>query len=328
MTRRRGFLSLVALSAAGASHAQPKLRLGGKRRVGALWWERQEAGVDSFALAVRSALAEFGWVDGQNLKMDWHFANGDRPRLSALAAEIVRSGPDAIFTCFAPPTTALQLATTIIPIITAVGDPIGFGFTGSYARPDKNITGLSFGLVEAQYKSIELLRSAVPKATRVVFALNADRAQDAPVMLRAATSAVREFGFASEVALLASAADLQATLRSDRTSAMIAVGLSSPTSHIQIGEVIAFALSNKVPTVVDNSESVELGGLMSYEFYWDNQAKRMAAQLDKILRGVSPADIPFELPTRSWFAVNLKTARALGLVLPPVILARADQVVE
>ena len=328
MTRRRDLLSLVVLNAVGASQAQPKPPSTPKRKLDVLWGDRQEAQVDALAQALRTALAEFGWIAGQNLTIEWHFANGDRARLSALAEEIVRSTPDAILTYFVPPTRALQIATTTIPIVTSVGDPIGFGFARSYALPGGNITGLSFGLVELQHKTIELLRSAVPLATRLIFALNAHRASDAREITRAAMSAAGKFGFVAETALLATAADLQATVRTDRTSAMIAIGLSSPTSHIRIEEVIAFSLNQRVPTVVDNSESVELGGLMSYEFYWDNQTLRTAAQLDKILRGVSPAQIPFEQPTRSWFAVNLKTARALGLVLPHVLLARADQVIE
>ena len=109
---------------------------------------------------------------------------------------------------------------------------------------------------------------------------------------------------------------------------MIIHGFNVTSSPIKASEVIAVSLSKRVPTVVDDSESVALGGLMSYELYWDNQAQRIAAQLDKVLRGVSPADIPFELPTRSWLAVNLKTARAIGLALAPSLLARADEVIE
>jgi putative ABC transport system substrate-binding protein len=222
----------------------------------------------------------------------------------------------------------VQQATRTIPIVTGLGDPIEFGFALSLARPGGNITGLSFGWVESQRKRVELLRSAAPAAKRLILAWNsrdADIMQDAT---RSTVDAAREFGFVPEIALLASAADLRARLRSDGTGAMITFGFDRASSPIKASEVIAVSLDKKVPTVVDVSELVAIGGLLSYELFLDNQMQRFAAQLDKVLRGVSPATIPFELPTRSWIAVNLKTARAIGLVLPPSLVVRADELIE
>ena len=172
------------------------------------------------------------------------------------------------------------------------------------------------------------MREAVPAATRLIIALNANQASDAQEISGAAMSAARKFGFVPEIALLTKAADIQLALRSGGASAMILYGLSQPSSPIKAGEVIALALQGGVPTFVDAVETLAVGGLMCYECDWDNQLQRTAAQLDKVLRGVNPAEIPFELPTRYWLAVNLKTARALGLVLPQVLLARADQLIE
>ena len=328
VTRRRDLLSLVALNAVGVSQGQPRPPSAGKRRLGVLLLKARDKGVDELEHELRSELAEFGWTADQNLTIEWHFANDDRTRLPALAAEVVRSTPDAILTYFVPPTRALQLATTTIPIVTSVGDPIGPGFARSYARPGGNITGLSFGWVELQHKRIELLRAAVPAATRLIIALNASDASIAQDITRDAMDAAGEFGFVPELTFLAAAAaaDLQVALRSGRNTAMILIGFNA-SSSIKVSEVIAVSNSKRVPTCVDDSESVALGGLMSYELYWDNQMQRTAAQLDKVLRGVSPAQIPFELPTRSWLAVNARTARALGLVLPQALLARADEVI-
>lgn len=328
MTRRRELLSLMMLTAAGASHGQPTRPSAGRRRLAILLLKRRDKSGGDLEHDLRSALAEFGWIVDRNLTIEWHFADDDRSRLPALAAQIVRSAPDAILTFLTPPTRALQLATTTIPIVTGLGDPLVFGIAHSYARPGGNITGLSYGWVELQHKRIELLRSAAPAPARLIIAMNARDASVSQDVTRSAMNAAGEFGFVPEIALLSRAADLQAALRSDRASAMIIYGFNVTSSPIKASEVIAVSLGKRVPTVVDDSESVALGGLMSYELYWDNQAQRIAAQLDKVLRGVSPAEIPFELPTRSWLAVNLRTARALGLALPPSLLARADEVIE
>ena len=324
MTRRRVVLGWVLLNAAGASRGQSKLALVGKRRLAVLMQETRAQDGGEFAQALRTALAEFGWIADRNLTIEWHFAEGDLGRLPALAEGIVRSRPDVILTYFVPATVALQSATTTIPIVTSVGDPIGFGFARSYAHPDANITGLSLGYVESQRKTIESLHVAVPAVTRLILAVTADRASTAEGVTRAAIGASRELGIAAEIVLVATAADLQAALRSDRTSAVSLYGFDATRT----GEMIALALSKKVPTVAGNDEALAQGALLGYALYWDNQIQRNAAQVDKLLRGIKPAQIPFELPARSWLGVNRKTARALGLVLPPALLARADEVID
>ena len=327
MTRRRDLFGLVVLNAVGSSLAQPKPPPPGRRRLGVLLLKRRDKNVDDLERELRSALAELGWIVDRNLTIEWHFADDDRSRLPALAAQVVRSAPDAILTFLVPPTQALQRATTTIPIVTGLGDPLAFGVARSYARPGGNITGLSYGWVELQHKRIELLRSAAPSATRLIIAMNARDAEIAQGVAGSTMDAARRFGFVPEVALLSSAADLQAPLRSNAASAMITYGFNVTSSPIKPSEIIAVSLGKRVPTVVEDSETVALGGLMSYELYWDDHTRRIAAQLDKVLRGVSPAEIPFELPTRSWMAVNLKTARAIGVVLAPSLLARADEVI-
>lgn len=327
MTRRRELLGLLMVTAAGASRGQARPPAG-KRKLAALFVKHRDKDLDEFERDLRSALAAFGWIVDRNLTIEWHFADDDRSRLPALAAQIVRSKPDAILTFLVPPTHALQQATKTIPIVTSLGDPLEFGIARSYARPGGNITGLSYGWVELQRKRIELLRSAAPAATRLIIAMNTRDESIAEGVTRSAMAAAREFGFVPEIAFLRTAADLQAVLRDDRPSAMIIYGFEMPSSPIKTNELITVSLSKKVPTVVDKSESVALGGLMSYELYRDNHTQRIAALLDKVLRGANPAEIPFEMPDRSWMAVNLKTARTLGLTLPASLIARADEVIQ
>ena len=328
MTRRRDLFGLLVLNAAGYARAQPKPPSTGRRRLAVLLLKRRDPSVDDLERDLLSALAKSGWIVGRNLTIEWHFADNDRTRLPQLAAQIVRSAPDAILTFLVPPTQALQLATTTIPIVTGVGDPIEFGIAHSYARPGGNVTGLSYGWVELERKKIELLRSAAPAATRLILAMNASDASIAEGFTRSAMSAAREFGFVPEIALLATASELPPALGSERASAVVFYGFNKPSSFIKSSELIAVSLGKRIPTMVEDSETVAIGGLMSYELYWDNFTQRIAAHLDKVLRGVNPAEIAFELPTRSWLAVNLKTARAVGLSLPPSLLARADQVIE
>jgi len=328
MTRRRELLSLAMLAAAGAAQGQAKRLPAGTRRIAALLLKHRDKSFNNLDRELRAALAPLGWIVDRNLLIEWRFADDDRTRLPALAADIVRSAPDAILTFLIPPTRALQLATRTIPIVTGVGDPLVYGIARSYAHPGGNITGLSYGWVEQQRKRVELLRSAAPAATRLVIAMNARDASVAQEVGRPAMDAAVELRFVPEIVLLASISDLQGALRSDRATAMIIYGFNVTSSPIKPGEVIAMAIGKKVPTAVDDSESVALGGLLSFETYWDDQTQRIAALLDKVLRGASPAEIPFELPTRSWTAVNLKTARALGLTLPASLIARADEVVQ
>jgi putative ABC transport system substrate-binding protein len=328
MTRRRELLGLLTLTAANASLGQTTRSATGQRRLAVLVVTPRDKDAVDDEQDVRSALAKFGWIVDRNLTIEWHYANNDPGRLPALAAAIVRSAPDAILTFLTPPTRALQLATQTIPIVTMVRDPLEHGIARDYARPGGNVTGLSNGWVELQRKRIELLRSAAPAPTRLVIATHAGNAIVATDLTRPALDAAREFGFVPEVALLQTAADLPAVLRSDRASAMIIYGFGAPSSPIKAVEVIAVSLAKRVPTMVDDDASVAIGGLMSYQLLWDNAAQRLADLLDKVLRGANPAEIPFELPTHSKLAINLKTAKTLGLALPASLLARVDEVFQ
>jgi putative tryptophan/tyrosine transport system substrate-binding protein len=298
-----------------------------RRRLGVVLYDRPESW-DWLAPALRKALAELGWVEGTNLSVEWHFANGDSARLAELASQVARSGVDAILTRGTPTTRALQRATTTIPIVTGVGDPIGSGFAASYANPGSNITGLSWATTESHRKQIELLKSTVPGLARLIIVLKADRSQFAGEMTRSLDAAAREFGLVTRTVPVDSAADLQTTLRRERNAGFSAAFVFGLGASVAPKEIADIALRNRLPTMFEYGFYVEAGGLMSYRLNWEDQTKSTAIQLDKLFRGIKPAQIPFELPTRSEFVINRATAKALGLAIPQTLLLRADQVIE
>lgn len=327
MRRRTLMLLAPALSmllrpradAAGAASVQ--------RRLGVLLFDNAESW-GFLAPELRQELATLGWVEGTNLTVDWRFANGDASRLAELAQQMARSGVDAILTRGTPATRALQLASSSVPIQTGVGDPIGSGFARSYAKPGGNITGLSWGIAEANIKRVELLRAMVPKLARLLVVMKADRSPYVNEMTASIDTAARQFGIATTLALVDGVADLQAALRLDRASGVGAALVFGLGTAIDPKVAAQVALRSRMPAMYEYEFYVDSGGLMSYRLNWENQSRRSAAQLDQIFRGVSPAQIPFELPTRSEFVLNRAAAKSLGLAIPQAVLLRADRVVE
>lgn len=323
LARRRLLLAAAALATVPAGAAEPAPA---KRRLGVLLLDRPESWTFLVQL-LRQALAELGWVEGGNLSVDWRFAEGEVSRLDDLAAQLVRSGVDAVLARGSPATLALQRATHTLPIVTGVGDPVGSGFAASYARPGGNITGLSYALVETQLKQLEQLRELVPRLARLVVVLPAKLASFAQQMTAPLQAAARASRLATQMVPVASLEDLDKALAPAPDRAVSAAFMFSLTT-LRPGDIAETALRHRMPTTFEQREYVEAGGLMSYRFHWDDQTRSTAIQLDKVLRGVKPEQIPFELPTRSEFVVNAKTARALGLSVPPSLLVRADEVIR
>lgn len=324
--RRKLLTLLMAAGGLSLSAAQSAAPAPGKRRLGVLLLDRPE-NWEFLVLPLRQALADLGWVEGNNLSMDWRYAQGDAARLDDLAAQLVRSGVDAVLTRGTPATRALQQASRSLPIVTGVGDPVGSGFAASYARPGGNITGLSYALVETQQKQLELLRELVPRLSRLLLVLPANLAKFAPQMTSSLQAVARESRIATQTVFVASLADLQRALApapDPGVSAAFMFSLGALTPQ----EIADTALRHRMPTTFDQRAYVEAGGLMSYRFFWSDQTRSTAIQLDKVLHGVKPEQIPFELPTRSEFVVNAKTAKTLGLTLPQAIRLRADEVIR
>ena len=297
------------------------------RRLGALLFDRPDSWTD-FRDGLRTELAALGWVEGSSLAMDWRFAEGDAKRLPALAAALCNSGVDAIVTRGSPATRALQQATRSIPILTGVGDPVGSGFAQSYARPGGNITGISYALNEISQKQFELLREVVPRMSRLTFVLKSDRRATADETTRMVRSLARGAAIESRFVFAADAAELRKALPRARDTGSEAALVHSFGASIGPEEVAAIVLAARLPAMFDQRAYVDAGGLMSYRLNWENQTRRTAAQIDKVLRGTSPAQIPFELPTRSELVVNATTAKALGVTLPRTLLLQADAVVN
>ncbi|HSC65374.1 MAG TPA: ABC transporter substrate-binding protein [Caldimonas sp.] len=317
-------LGSVATPMLGIAAPSPR----GTRRLAVLLFDGPEPW-QWFPAELLAELDALGWHAGKNLSVQWNYANGDAGRLRSLAAQVAASAPDVILTRGTPATQALRSVTKSIPIATGVGDPIGSGFARSYAQPGGNITGIAWATVEASEKQVELLRLLVPGLAEIVVVWKTDRAASLPALMRPMMASGRTFGVAVRSALVETMDELTQAFQAARARGPAAAqvfGLAGDAFTYE--SIAACAIAARMPTMFENRAFVDGGGLASFRFNWENQTGRTAAQLDKLLRGEKPANIPFELPTRQEFVLNLKTARALGLVVPQAVLLRADAIVE
>jgi putative ABC transport system substrate-binding protein len=297
------------------------------RRLGVLLVGRAE-NWDFLRRDLIPALARFGWVEGRNLSIDWRVV--ERAEALPIAARaLINSDVSAILTRGSPATRELQRATSTLPIVTGVGDPVGSGFAASLASPGGNITGVSYAGVETTIKRLELLRELAPGIEEVLLIVPATLARqgDNSDYLTVLMRGVRQHDVRHQVFSVESVADLQAALgtvrRLRRCGVLVsAVGTIEPATLAQVW------LRDRVPTTFDQRAYVELGGMMSYLLNWEDQVGRTAQQLDKVLRGTAPAQIPFELPTLSELVINARTVRAIGLALPTALRIRANEVIE
>ena len=326
---RRTFLfvfSLGALSAPLAADAQPT---GKVYRIGYLGMGSATVS-PPFVEAFREGLRELGLVEGQNIVIDYRFAEGRFDRLPDLAAELVRLRVDVMMAGPTPPAMAAKNATGTIPIVMAgVGDPVELGLIASLARPGANVTGLSFSVgMDIFGKGLELLREAVPKFRRVAILSNPGNPSHA-LAITNVKAAAGSFGV--QLQLLEAREPNQfdgafAAMAKERVDALLVVADGMFILHR--ARLADLAAKNRVPSMHGVRENVEAGGLMSYGPSTVAAWRRAAFFVDRILKGAKPADLPVEQRTKFELVVNLKTAKALGLLIPPVLLARADEVIE
>jgi putative ABC transport system substrate-binding protein len=280
---------------------------------------------------LRQRLRELGYVEGQNLTIDWRSAEGRADRLPDLAAELVRLGPAAIFAGGGTePVQAAQRATTSIPIVFVIGDdPVGAGLVASLARPGGNATGLTSLNAELDTKRVQLLKETIPGLARLAVLSNlSDPAT--PAMVRAA-----EAGAASAAMQLqlVEAGDPTTPLETafqtvlDRRAEAVAV-LGSPKFLAYQNRIAELAAAHRLPTVSGWRALPDAGGLMSYGTNVEDLFRRAAGYIDRILKGTKSADLPVERPTTFDFVINLATARALGLAVPPSVLQQATEVIQ
>ena len=273
-------------------------------------------------------LRELGWIEGRTITIEYRWAEGRSERFAEIAAEFVRRKVDVIVTSATEAVVAAKQATSVIPIvIAAAGDPVGTGLVASLARPGGNVTGLSIQQTDVAAKRLELLREIVPGLRRLAILGNVSG--PAVVLdMREAEAAARTLGMeviTSEIRRGEDIAPAFAALKGRAEALYLPIDPLVNTHRFRINTL---ALAARLPTVHTSREWVEVGGLMSYGANVPDLFRRAANYVDKILRGAKPGDIPVEQPSKFDLIINLTTARALDLEVPPTLLARADEVIE
>jgi putative ABC transport system substrate-binding protein len=278
--------------------------------------------------ALRGGLRDLGWIEGKNIVIEFRWAD-NVDQLPGLAAELVRMKVDVIF---APSSTMVEparQATKIIPIVFAShADPIGTGHVASLPRPGGNITGLSELTTEIDAKALEMLKEVLPQATRIGVLWNPTTPSQVPG-LQSVKAAGERLRLALHIVPAATAEEFDAALASMARENVGAVFvMPAPVTTSQRALLAELALKLRLATIFGAKENVVAGGLMSYGVDRNDLHRRAALYIDKILKGTKPADLPIEQPTKFELVVNLKTAHALGIEIPPTLLARADEVIE
>ena len=272
-------------------------------------------------------LHELGWIDGRTVTIQYRWAEGRSERLAEIAAEFVRLKVDVIVTGGNAAVAAKQ-ASSVIPIVFAlVDDPVGSGLVASLARPGGNVTGLSLTSPELAGKRLELLRELVPRLRRLAILANADYPPAMRELDEIETSA-HTLGVETIALKIRKAADIAPAFEAFKGRAKALYVVAEALTNVNQVRINSFALAARLPTMHGVGEHVETGGTMSYAPNFPSLYRRAGDFVDKILRGAKRADIPVEQPTKFDLIVNLATAKALGLDLPPTLLARADEVIE
>jgi len=279
--------------------------------------------------AFRQGLRELGYVDGQNITVEYRFAGGQLERLPALAAELVRLKVNVIVTPGTPASMAAKKATSTLPIVFAgVADAVGAGLIASLARPGGNATGLTSISAALGGKRLELLKAVAPKATRVAVLYN--RADQSNVLvLTELQEPARALGLTLQPLAVREPGEFEgafASMSRDRAQALFVAAGVLTTEHRK--SLVALAARSRIPAMWGERQFVEAGGLMSYAVDFYDEIRRSATYVEKILKGTQPSDLPVEQPTTFELVINLKTAKALGLSIPPSLLSRADQIIE
>jgi putative tryptophan/tyrosine transport system substrate-binding protein len=279
--------------------------------------------------AFRQGLHELGYVEGKNIIIEWRFAEGKLDRLPALAAELVRLNVDIIVSTGPTVTRAAKEATSTIPIVMAFDtDPVGNGFVASLARPGGNITGLSSLAPEISGKQLELLKELVPRLSRVAV-FGTTTVPGSMQALREMERAAGAFGVKLQYLDVLDPKDIETAFKTagkGRADAVLVLTSGVLADHRT--EIAELAIKSRLPAIYFRSEFVEDGGLMAYGVSITDLDRRAATYVDKILKGTKPADLPVERPKKFEFIINLKTAKQIGLTIPPNVLVRADRVIK
>jgi putative ABC transport system substrate-binding protein len=325
--RRRAFISLLGGAAAAwplAARAQQPAKV---PTIGLLVPGTPSTHGQWFAALVRR-LRELGWIEGGNITIEYRWAAGSSERFAEIAAEFLRLKVDVIATSATGPTLAMKQATSSIPIVFAgVGDAVGSGIVANLARPGGNVTGLSVLFTDLAGKRLELLREILPGLRRLAVLTNIGN-PSAMLEVHEVEATVRTLGLESVTPEVRRLEDIAPAVESLKDGVDALYVISDPviiTNRIRINTL---ALRARIPTMHSLREYVEVGGLISYGPNVSDMFRRAGELVDKILRGAKPVDIPVEQPTKFDLIINVTTAKALGLELPPSLLALADEVIE
>jgi len=331
--RRREFIKLVGGAAAAwplSVNAQPSAKIPriGLMVTGSLQSPEARVQLDAF----RQGLRQLGYTEGRNIAIEYRGADGRIERFPNLAAELVRLEVDLIFAANTRAALAARQATSTIPIVSAVmGDPVEDGLVASLAQPGGNVTGLTFLAPELTAKRMQLLKDALPNVSRVAALWHpgayGERTMDD--MLKATEAAARTLGVQLQLIEVRAAGELErafSTMMKERAEALFL--FPTPMLFLARRRIIELAATNRLPSVSQAREFVELGGLIAYGANINDLFRRSTVYVDKILKGAKPADLPVEQPTRFELVINLKTAKTLGIDLPLGLMIRADEMIE
>ena len=329
MIDRRTFLvgtGAVLLAAPLAAEAQ---QAGKIPKIGYLSGFSPEYDNTWFA-AFRQGLQDIGYIEGKTILIEErHVSAGPDEKLPELAAQLIRLKVDLLVVAGTPAAQAAKTLTTVIPIVmTNAADPVGTGLVASLARPGGNITGLSDFNTGVVAKRLELLKEVIPSAIRVAALLNPANPTNPPqiVLTQAAASALGVTILSFEAERANEIARAFVTMKRERSTGLIVIGDPALGAHRKL--ILELAAKNRLPAVYSQSQWVSAGGLMSFGTNFSDLYRRAATYVDKILKGVKHADLPVEQPTKFELVINLKTAKTLGLTIPPSLLGRADEVIQ
>src|SRR5262245_25321977 len=318
-------LTTLFLTSVNPTHAQQPGKI---FRIGFLDNSTASGGV-VLVDAFRQELSKLGWIEGKNITIEYRFAEQKNERLHELAAELVRLKVDLIVTSGGPTPLAAKKATSTIPIVmTTSTDPVGAGLIASLARPGGNVTGLSGLVPELTSKRLEILKDAVPKLVRVGFL----RAPEVGASLQ--WKEIRPAALALKLKLeeIETQVDSKGLETAFQTAKKKQVGaIMTPAGgrfRAERKRIVELAVKYRLPAIYPTKDYVDEGGLMSYGVDYDDQYRRAAGYVDKILKGAKPADLPVQQATKFEFVINLKAAKQIGLTIPPDVLARANKVIK
>jgi putative ABC transport system substrate-binding protein len=281
----------------------------------------------AYITAFAERLRALGWIEGRTVAIEYRWSEGRPERVAEIAAEFVRLKVDVIVTSGTPVPTVKQ-ATAVIPIVFAISiDPVGGGLIASLARPGGNVTGLSVQQADIAGKRLELLREVVPRLRRLAIIVDVGFAQGVLEMGEVKATA-RTLGLEVTPLEIRRAEDIAPAFEALKAQADAVYVVVNALVSANRTRIITLALGARLPTIFNTRDFVQAGALMSYGPNYPDMFRRAADLVDKILRGAKPADIPVEQPTKFEFVVNLTTAKALGLEIPPTLLTRADEVIE